>query len=301
MQADAEAERPLALSVQLSHNRTGSLYRSIAAAPSADLESNSLLLVGSWGDLNAQLQLQRSFDNLRRIPTLLSMVQKNSALSLSYPLQALLTKANPWVPQNVDYSYQQGQQLAEDPGGTFDPADLPNFVSEAHSLAFAWQVESIGISYSYGLSLQDNRQALQQQANSQDREQSLDIDYPILDTLSSAFSLSHSQSEDKEIAFSRYADALGLTLQWQIADNWAFASSLSGSRETDSDNSGVIEDQSAELQLSYQFAVPSPWQAMPGNAFLRYAQNQNRSQDHLSDSTSSAKTTAINVGLSLEF
>jgi hypothetical protein len=141
------------------------LYRSVGSFVRADQMENALDLQGSAGPVALRYTLDRSVDNLDRIPSILRTRSHRHSVDLSLPLRNLPGPGGARVDRSallpaVTWRYNRTHQFGvNDPiDGGFEPSHIPDQMNDAHNLGLSWQARRLRLGLRGGWTFQDNRQ-----------------------------------------------------------------------------------------------------------------------------------------------
>ncbi len=300
---------PITAVLSYHHEKIDPEYKTLAAFANADQLRNEMALAIRFGGASTELRYSRSEDNLDGIDTILQTKTRVSSVNISAPLGSLYKPEDSdarWWP-TVSYSYQRVHQFA---GNDPDPASsgfnggshLPDQVTNSQSLGFYWSFERWNISYSGNYSYQDNRQVGREKDDFERFNQQVSGGYRVTDNLSVNANLGRSRNEDRAQSNIFFTTSIGTSVNWTIRDDWAVSASFSFTKDDDDDNTLENESQTGDVQLSYQFETPAAgYRRLPGQLFVRYSRQENKSDDKVFGFNSSATNWAVTSGLSLSF
>ena len=123
-----------------------------------------------------------------------------------------------------------------------------------------------------------------------------------LDSLS--VNLSFSKFKNKDVAGNNtgITDSYSSSIDWRFYENWSLNANFTHTIQDD--DAGISEsiNNNGQAQLNWNFRMPT-WgdRLLPGTLFLRYSFQESESEDTSFSFVTSARTWAINSGLSFSF
>jgi hypothetical protein len=159
---------PVTITVGLRDERIDPLYRSVAAAVTADHEQDAADATLSLGAITAQVTQSFGRDNLADVTSILTTDDRTTSATLAIPM-ATMAAANghaAWLP-TITVAVNRTHQFANGvpTNDQFRPSDLPDQLSTSADGAAAWQVGRYRLSLHVNRSAQDNRQILRENAD----------------------------------------------------------------------------------------------------------------------------------------
>ena len=291
--------------VDYRHNRADPLYRSLGAFVQADQLQDQFSLSGHIGALNIAADHSRSEDNLDDIPTILKTRSRFTSASLNTSLrQWLASEGGGLYWPDINYSYNHNRQFAaNDPAaeesGFNGGSHLPDQVNASHALGLDWS----GVAWSLGLQAsmadQDNRQVGRENADFVLVDYSVSLGWRPLETLFMGLRWTSGTNEDRESDIERRTRSYGVNVDWQINDNWSLSGNYDTGKDDDSLGQATSRNDAASAQVNWRFELRAFGKVMPGQLFLRYSEQENRSRDNVFDFEADAQTWFLNSGFSL--
>lgn len=255
--------------------RVDPLFRTIGSYVRPDVEERIWELQGSLGPMTARATLDRSVDNLDRIPTILRTRTDRSALNLNLPLASLPGVAGgraASVLPSVTYQFNQTHQLGETlpVDGGFSPTHVPDQMNDVHNLSLAWQTRRVRVGVRGGYSVQDNRQEGREGDDFRNVTTALSLGltpWTWLD-LGADVSVEEASNEGQD----RTDRTTGLNLSLTARPGWETGVRISFAPNRVRDAEGLRERTTGNLsaELSKRFRLGGAGSPGSGSAFLRF-------------------------------
>lgn len=266
------------------HERVDPLYRSVAAAPQADLQSNAVDVTAAVGALSAQYAHGWSRDNLAGVPSILTSRTRNDQLTLALPLGSLF-RAQPaawWWPQLTaayQVTRQRGDGVPED--GGFNPSHIPDQLNRDASLGLGWQQSRWSLNYRHNVVRQDNRQPGRELADFRSWVHALTLGVTPSPAVSLALDLSDEHQRNLEFVTLQRTRRVGLTGDWRPLAATALQSFVALSRADDEPRTQSGDALEFRVEASQGFNLyRRPESGTQARVFLRYGRDR-RSQETL--------------------
>jgi hypothetical protein len=283
------------------HERVDPLYRSITAAPRADLRSDAFDANATIGALALQASHARSGDNLARIASLLTTQTRMTTTQASLPLAALMRRTASWIPSaayNFSQSHQFGVGVPVNSGFTIE--NVPSLVSTVHDASLQWQGAKWRAGYRFNRSFQDNRQPDRVAADLSVATHAMTLGLTATSTLDLNVDLSTERQSNLEQAVHATVQRVGLTTNWRPTVGTGVAASFSASRNMDAPRTEQSGNNELRLELSRALALGrSAQQGARAQAFVRYARQSSNAtrflEPALAPTTSAAWTVASGI------
>ncbi len=288
------------------HDKADPLYRSLGAYVPADRLNHQWHLNGQIGALNLAINHARSEDNLDDVPTILTTKTKNTGLSASLSMAQLFSSQQDnlsYWPE-LSYNWSENHQFAaNNPDSEFSGfnggSHLPDQVNNRHELGLNWS----GNYWSFGLrganATQDNRQVGRRAADFELMDYGVNVSLRPIDSLGIGFNWSIGTNDDKEAAVERETQAKGFNIDWIVSEHWSIVANLEFGESSDSLDLSETENTSGSAQVNWNFELPLWKRDMPGQFFLRYSRQENKSQDNVFGFESDGENWLLNSGFSL--
>lgn len=296
------------LSLSASHDQADPLYQSIGAFVSGDQRNDRYSLSASLGISDLNLSLSRARDNLDNLANLLTTRTRQRGGSLRIGLDRLgWLRLESWggsLLPGLDLSWDRTHQFAaNDPAaedsGFNGGSHLPDQVTERRAVGLSWNFARASLSYRRDLSEQDNRQTGREDADFDNRSNSISLSLRPWDRLSLDLNLSDSDNQDLGAALTRENRSNSASLNWQITDNGALSARWFNSNDEDSLGNAEAENRSSELNLNWNLRIPlGGARAAPISLYMRYARQENASRDHVFDFASAGESWTLQSGVS---
>ncbi len=306
LQQAALAGHFLDLTLSLRHDHAEPLYRSLAAFVTSDLARTRLGLQASLAGASAQLQLSDQVDNLDRVPTLLRTRTQSLDAALNLPLGQWLGAADghplwPSLGWNAQLVHQRADNtpLAEDSG--FAASQRPDQRNTAQQLSLNWALPQGSFSYGLSRTLQDNRQPGRELADFRQLAHQAQLAWRFGEALGLSLGLTRSRQHAVETGLTSWTTGGNLALDWQLNTHWALSGSVSTNDATNSLANASNRNTALQAQLSRRFQVRGVDRPLPGQVFVRWAQQRDRQRDTVFDQHLRLRSTWVDVGLSISF
>lgn len=301
LQPNYETGKGASLTVQLQHEKTDLLYKSVGAFVSPDVEASTLNLNGQLGQTSWQLQSKKSRDNLDDIQSVLTTVTEANSLSLNIPLQRDYENQKKWLPQNLSINSQKVHQFGDNLPIGFDPnSHIPDQVSVLHGANLSWQWGSQSFGYNISWSDQDNHQPGRAQADFRDVNHGLNFNFSLGQSFNIGLNLGAVIASDFEQNLKRYTDSASINLDWRIGNNIAISGNYGVSQGSDSEDFAESDNFTAQTQMTYRFELPLfSSKKLPGQIYLRHAVNDNYSIDNQFQFESQGRSWTLNGGFNI--
>ena len=291
------------ITTTVSHERVDPLYKSIAAFASADTEKNSVALVMQLTQVSLNYSDTRVQDNLDNIETVLKTKTDTDDLSINIPLKQMLNndgEENNWIP-NLDIQLNKTHQYGANLPTTFDPdSHIPDQMNKSRSVRLSWNTDKFILGLSQSVSEQDNRQQGREDADFKNTNHSVDVSYQFTSNFNASLGLGEVEAYDNENNLTTFDDTLSFGMNWNITDKLQLSTNYNEAGNHDSANNATRDGYSANAQLSWQFEMPGfSVKKIPGQFFINYTMQNNRSRDNVFISEINSHDWTINAGLSL--
>ncbi len=255
--------------------RVDPLFRTIGTFVRPDVEERIWELQGSVGPMMVRATMDRSVDNLDRIPTILRTRTARNALNVNLPLASLPgvagRRAAPVLP-SVTYQFNQTHQLGETlpVDGGFDPTHVPDQMNDVHNLSLAWQTRRVRLGLRGGYSLQDNRQPGREGDDFRNVTTAVALGVSPTTWLDLGADLSLEEATNEGQA--RTDRTTGLNLSLTARPGWDTGLRISFAPNRVRDAEGLRERSSDNLsaELSKRFRLGGGGSPGSGSAFLRF-------------------------------
>ncbi len=143
---------PASLTLAVQHQRVDPLYRSVAAATQADVDLLSGQLAAQLGAATAQLTWERTYDHLRRLPSVLGSGGEREGIHLALPLSQM-PPGRAWLP-SLPAGWEHTRTTGRSRDDTLFPPDtVPDVDTRTLTTALSWAIASWQLSYQYASSL----------------------------------------------------------------------------------------------------------------------------------------------------
>lgn len=300
-EANAQGDR-YSVSVSLSHERIDPLYKSIGGFVSADTQTNILSLSSQLEKLNVQLSHSENEDNVDNIATVLKTKTDSTNLSLSVPFKQIYSSAeyeNKWLP-DVQLSLGRVHQYGANKPVTFDEnTHIPDQMNTSQAVNLSWSADKLTFTYGYSISEQDNRQPGRENADFENRNHNINLNYIFSETLTGSLGLSKVKAIDVENQLITYDDNISLGVNWQISSTLSLNTSYSEFDGEDNKLDNLRDGYSGQSTLNWQFEIPLMGKKLPGQFFLTYTNQQNRSVNNTFNINSEGRSWILNSGLNI--
>ena len=290
--------------------RADPFYRTLAAFVSADTLSESYALEGNFQYASWNLMFTDIEDNIDNLSNVLKTGTESLAFSLGFNVADWLHDANinghgalwPAISLSFQRVHQQALNNPDaDVSGFNDGSHLPDQVTKVAELSLDWSIGNGSIGYSYAWSDQDNRQIGRELSDFEQANHGINTSYNFNESLSLALSAGRGVNEDVEQQTDFISRHGSLNLQWRLGKGYVIDSGYS--LNEDYTNIGLSESDSS----SFNIGVSQQWQshrfANPISVqwYVRYALQENNTEDQLFGFSSSAETWVSNAGLTVSF
>ena len=309
LQQQPLAGHPLDLALELRHERTAPLYRSLIAYVTPDQQATRAGLQAAWHRATARLDAGTRIDNLARIPTLLRTRTDERQLAVSLPLPAWMGPAGGapaagyWPA--LTWTWQQVHQRAvntpvpEDSG--FAASHRPDQIDQSQRLDLSWALPTGSLRYGLVRSRVDNRQPGRERADFARLSHQVALDTALGEAWRAGLALTRSRELSLETGLVRWRTGASVQLGWQASERWALSASVSHDLADDSRDLARQTDQGAQLQATRRFELPALGRALPGQFFVRAAHQGQRQRDTVFDLATGLRSWWVDFGVSLSF
>lgn len=305
--------KPLSSVVALEYERVDPLFKTVGI-PSGIFQADSvryqLTLDNTIGDALITAFAENKHDNLDNLATVLTTQTRTQKINIALPLKSLLTVSNedqpasPWLP-NLNMAYVRIHQFGSnrpdlDPLSGFTPDQIPNQLTSTIEASATWEGQIWSIAYSHNRSTLDNRQPGRENADSNNIFNGLNGQLQLTDQLSVNAGINRNTAEDQELAFTSYTDSQNVGVNWALSENWSLSGTVETSHTSDSQQNSDNRTLAASAQVAWQFLLPSSGSVKnPGQAFLRYDRQANKTTDNPSALQIDISNWAILAGISI--
>jgi len=291
------------INVTLSHERVDPLYKSLAAFASADTQTNTAVLSLQLADISVQYSNVNNEDNIDDIATVLKTKTDSNDLSISFPFKQIFStdgNQNNWIP-NLDIQSGRVHQYGANTPVTFDPdSHIPDQYDFTRSVRLTWGTEKLNLGFARSVSEQDNRQLGRTNSDFRNETKSVDVSYQFTNNFDANVGVSKVEAFDTENILTTYDDNYSFGFNWGISDSVRLSTSYSEAENRDSLNNATRDGYSGNAQLSWDFQMPSlTGKKMPGQFYISYSMQNNRSKDNVFTSETNAHDWTINAGLNV--
>lgn len=292
-----------AITILGSHERVDPLYKSLAAFAGADNKTNSATLSVQLGAMTIELNNIENEDNIEDLDSVLKTKTDTNGITLGIPFKTILSdqgKENNLIP-NLDVQYSRVHQYGANRPVTFDPdSHIPDQYDETKNYTLSWGTDKFAFAYSYSIAEQDNRQIGRDLSDFKNINKGVSIGYQFTSRFDVNIGASNVEAIDYENKLSTYDDNYSLGFNWGISDSLRLTTSYTEAATSDSNISATSDGYSGNAQLSWQFEMPSfSGKKQPGQLFISYLTQNNRSKDNVFNSESNAHSWTINAGLNI--
>ena len=295
----------LNLSIQYTHERISPEYKTLGAFPNSDQLTNSYGLMGNIGDISTALTHSVNEDNLDNIPTVLKTRTRTTTTNLDIPLQQIInpdraTQIWPTLSFNNELSHQKAANRPIEEFSDFNSAShLPDQVTDNKMVSVSWAWETWDLAFNHARSFQDNRQNGRELADFTTINQEISINLRPNYDFNISLTYGQAENRDRENDLISYDDTSNIAINWSISEQWSLAANFSAGKSDDSEGNAERKSNAHDVQLSHQFQLPLSGKKLPGQFFVRYAKQQEKSTDNLFDLNTNAETWTFNSGLSI--
>lgn len=255
--------------------RVDPLFRTIGTFVRPDIEERIWEVQGGLGPMSVRYTLDRSVDNLDRIPSILRTRTARNSVQVTLPLQRLggggSGKGAAFLPA-VTYQFNQTHQFGDNipVDAAFDPTHIPDQMNDIHNLGLDWQGRRVRAGLRGGYSFQDNRQPGRQNDDFRNVTTAVTLGVSPGDRvdLHADVSLEEAQNRGQDRRDRTGGVNLGLTARpgWDTGLRLTFAPTRTRDAE------GLRERSSTSLsaELSKRFRLGGAGSPGTGSAFLRF-------------------------------
>jgi len=298
-----ESGNSYSMTATISHERVDPLYKSLAAFASADTQTDIASLAIQLAQISVQYSNTRNQDNIEDLATILKTKTDTDDISLSIPFKQIFSsngEENNWIP-NLDLQFNRTHQYGANLPITFDPdSHIPDQVNESNNIRLSWNTEKLSFGLSQSVSEQDNRQTGRAEADFKNTNKSIDVSYQFTSNFNTTIGFGKVEAYDKENILTTFDNTYSFGMNWNITDKLQFTTNYSEANNYDSANNATRDGYSGNAQLSWQFEIPGfASKKLPGQLFINYTMQNNRSKDNVFISETNSHDWTINAGLSI--
>jgi len=297
------------LTIGYNRDKASPLYQSIGAFVTPDSITDQYSISGNFNSISAQYTYIGSQDNIDDIATLLQTKTITNSFSLNVPFNSMFQTESfiKYFLPSASYSMNTvRQKTGNDPAGATSGfnggSHLPRQFNRDHNLSLSWSGSNWSAGYNYSTSFQNNQQV--GRSNDDFKNFGHDFSFSIspIDTLN--LNLSYSKVKNKDVAASNtgFTDTYSSNMDWRFHEDWSFNANFTHTIQDD--DLGLTEsiNNNGQAQLNWNFQIPS-WGGtkLPASLFTRYSFQESESEDTSFAFATSARTWAVNTGLSISF
>lgn len=312
LQQQPLAGHPLDLTLDLRHERTAPLYRSLIAYVTPDQQTTRAGLQAAWRGATARLDAGTRVDNLARIATLLRTRTDEQQLALTVPLPAWMAPArgapaaggrSGWPA--LAWTWQQVHQRAvntpvpEESG--FAATHRPDQIDHSQRLDLTWALPTGSLRYGLLRSRVDNRQPGRERADFARLSHQVAVDTALGEAWRAGLALTRSRELSLETGLVRWRTGGSVQLGWQASAWWSLSASVSHDLADDSRDLARQTDAGVQLQATRRFELPALGRSLPGQFFVRAAHQGQRQRDTVFDLSADLRSWWVDFGVSLSF
>ena len=304
-----QGNRLFTVSLNLGQDKIDALYRVIAAGPSADQKIDRLGLRGDLASGQWQYAFTGTENNVDRIPSILTSNTKSHSLNYNIDLvnafQSETSELNNYLPSlnvNLQKVHQKAMNKPDTERSDFNgDSHLPDQITKMLELSANWSFNTYTIGYNLSYSNQDNRQIGRQQADFSLINHSINQNFQMFDSLTLNLDLGRARNFDHENNTAFYNNNAALVMNYALSSDWRI--NLGTSLNKDYDNFGLSTSNALTLNigLDYQWSLNLYGRDVPGQWYLRYAKQRNKSQDNVFAFNTFAQDWNFTSGISLTF
>ncbi len=298
-----ESGNSYGVTLSASHERVDPLYKSLAAFAGADTQTNITTVDIQLGAISVQLNANNNEDNIEDLETVLKTKTDTKGANISVPFKQIFSvngEENNLIP-NLDIQANSVHQYGANRPTTFDPdTHIPDQFNTTKTYSLNWNAEKLSVSYTYGVSNQDNRQIGRSNSDFKNVNKSINVGYQFTSSLDINLGASKVKAIDYENDLITYDDNYSLGFNWGITEKLRLTTSYSEAQTNDSQINATRNDYSGNAQLSWQFDMSTTsGKKMPGQFFIGYSMQNNRSKNNVFNSQTNAQSWTINTGLNM--
>lgn len=298
------ATLPLSATLSFRHERVEPLFRTVVAAPQADLDQNALELAVRVGMLALGAQAARSEDNLGRLSSVLKTKTERFGTSATLPIASLFANGStppPFLPQ-ITYGLQRvhsfGASIPTE--GGFGPVQVPDQVVLNHlaSVDFTGPGWRAGWKLSYADT--DNRQTGRELADFVAVSNGVSLGLQ----LGTRFDLNLDGGLDRAVndeqARVDRIRRLGAGAAWRPHPSMALAGSVSNTLGRDDRRTSRNEAKTYEVSGTWRVEAPlSTTRRVSGQLLLRWALQESKTEDATFGTNQSLRFWSLTSGVTL--
>jgi len=305
--------KPLTTALAVEYERVDPLFKTVGVQSDlfqADLSRYQFSLNSTLGDATITVSTENRHDNLDKLSTVLTTENSVQKINASLPLKSMMSSATTdkpasnWLPTlNTAYirTHQFGSNHPDlDPLSGFSPDQIPNQLTNTFEGSATWEGQRWNLALNHNRSTQDNRQTGRENADSSNTLNGLIAQLQVTEQLSVNAGISRNTANDQEQALNTYTLSHNLGANWVLFENWTLSSTVEASHTSDSQQNSDNKTLSANAQIAWQFTLPfTGSKKIPGQAFLRYDRQTNKTNDNLSAIVVDISNWAILAGVSI--
>jgi len=294
----------LTVSLALKHDRVDPLFRTVVAAPQADLEKNGVFLSAQFGSAALQAGFERSEDNLAELNSVLKTRTDSATGQLAFPFDAVFARADgtpsPWLPR-LTYALQRtkvlGLSIPDD--GAFGPPQVPDQLNLNHTGSLEWTIDKVRAAYRLTYADQDNRQLTRENADFIQLGNGLGLGYA---TTAFDVNLDGNFEVANNIERSRIERTrrLGVNANVRPLKGLSLTTNYQDSRTEDDGASSLNQSRTFEAFGTYRLEWKiSTARSMAAQILLRYAYQDSHAEDKVFQLLSDTRTWLISSAVTL--
>ena len=304
-----QGTRLFTVSLNLGQDKIDALYRVIAAGPSADQKIERLGLRGDLASGQWQYGFTETENNIDHLPTILTSNTKSHSLNYNVDLanafQSETFEVNNYLPSlnvNLQKVHQMAINMPDTEFSDFNgDSHLPDQVTKILELSANWSFNTYAVGYNLSYSNQDNRQIGRQQADFSLINHSISQSLQMFESLTLNLDLGRARNFDHENNTAFYNNNAALVMSYGFSSDWRI--NLGSSLNKDYDNFGLSTSNALTLNMGvdHQWSFNLYGRDVPGQWYLRYAKQRNKSEDNIFAFNTFAQDWNITSGISLTF
>jgi hypothetical protein len=252
------------------HERVDPLYRTVAGAVRADVESDGVDVQAALGAVALHGTVRNLHDNLGHVASILTTRTRLRGGAVTLPLGSVFTRAS-WLPM-LGYDIARTEQVGEGipPNSEFTATHVPDQLSDNRNLSVQWQRAWWQIAYRLNLTHQDNRQSGRERADFTSAVHNLTLSL-VGTRVNATVDLGMDGNDREESSEHSRTQRLGGTVDWHLTGSTTltggFTRTIVDHADTTvqrvSDGRVVIAQQLPLLRLSAR--------SSPGQLFVRFS------------------------------
>jgi len=267
--------QPSSLTLGIQHQRIDPLYRSVAAATQADVDLLSGQLAARLGAATAQLSWERTWDNVRRLPTVLGSQGKRQGVHVALPFSELFP-GRAWLP-SLQTGWEHTRTVGRSRDDTLFPADtVPDVDTRTLTAALSWAIAWWQLSFQHASSLARNGSVAQTDLEVESASHALNLGVELSQYVQLTFDAARERIARTETGQVETSHRLGLLTALRLPRALQCSARVSRSLATSRPNKEERGGADVEMQLAYQIPLGVP--AARASATLRLASSRQQTR-----------------------